>query len=241
MKKLTAILFACTMFICAAVSCGDSKDKSSNAKESKTEATTEAETTTEASGESKDDKDDKGDSTGVTSKEVTGDTLKEVDEALRKFAEVTLTGEVDGLLNSMYPSSVVEALKNSQYADTFAEASDLMGDSGKLVDCKAENVKELDETAISGSEKYFESIAQMFGVENFKAEVEKGYFLDMNIQLEKDGVKDGSTEETCLVYLKGDGWKVVPVDPADLVGIMSDPQSDPFSEDTAEAETTSAE
>ncbi len=243
MKKLTAILFACTMFICAAVSCGDTKEEKASSG-SKKETTTVADTTAadvEAATEEAADKDDnddkKDDSAGVTDKEVKGDELKEINDGVRKFAEITLTGEVDGLLKSMYPDSVVEALKNSEFADQFAEASDLMSDSGELKDCKAENVKELSEDALRGAEKYFETVAEMMGVDDIKAEVEKGYYLGMTVDIEKDGVKDGGTEEACFVYLKDEGWKFVPVEPSDLLSLLEEPDE---STDTEESATATA-
>ena len=228
MKKLTAMLMTCAMFICAAVSCGDTKEKDKESSSKKSETTTVAETTeAEETTEEKTALEDGGNGGdtktggGVTDTKVADSDIKEIEGELTKFTEVTFSGDVDGLLLCMYPKSVAESLKESGYADSFAEASDLAKDSGKLSECKAENVKELNADALVGAEKYFDSIATMFGGSETGSKVEKGYFLGMMVEIEKDGEKESSTEDTCIVYLKDEGWKIVPVTPDDLIDMIN--------------------
>ena len=236
MKKLTAILITCAVFICAAASCGDTKEKDTESSSKKSETTTVAETTeaeettkekttSEDDDDDDDDDDDNGGDTktggGVTDTKVGDSDIKEIESELTKFAEVTLSGDVDGLLTCMYPKNTVDSLKESGYADSFKEASDLAKDSGKLSDCKAENVKELNSDALVGAEKYFDSIATMFGSGESELKAEKGYFLGMMVEIEKDGEKESSTEDTCIVYLKDEGWKIVPVTPDDLIDMIN--------------------
>ena len=228
MKKLAAILFACTMFICSAVSCGDKNDGEASS-DSKTKVTTAAEETTAEKTTEKTDSDDKDDdddekedeNVGIVDKEASDDVIKEMNAAVTEFTEMTLRGDADELINSMYPKNIADAIINSEFASSFEDASDLMGSSnGKLVESKAEKIKELNADALRGAEKYFESVADMMSVDKSKYEVEKGYYLTMNIDIRRDGVRDGGEEEACFVYIKDDGWKYVPVEPSELVELL---------------------
>ena len=117
MKKLAAILFACTMFICSAVSCGDKNDGEASS-DSKTKVTTAAEETTAEKTTEKTDSDNKDDdkddddkndgekedeNAGIVDKEASDDVIKEMNAAVTEFAEMTLRGDADELINSMYP------------------------------------------------------------------------------------------------------------------------------------------
>lgn len=243
MKKLTAILFACTMFICSAVSCGDKNDGEASS-DSKTKVTTAAEETTAEKTTEKTDSDNKDDdkddddkndgekedeNAGIVDKEASDDVIKEMNAAVTEFAEMTLRGDADELINSMYPKKIADAIINSEFASSFEDASDLMGSSnGKLVESKAEKIKELNADALRGAEKYFESVADMMSVDKSKYEVEKGYYLTMNIDIRRDGVRDGGEEEACFVYIKDEGWKYVPVKPSELIELLErDSESEP--------------
>jgi len=231
MKKLAAILFACSMLICAAVSCSDKSD-GKNSSDSKNEVTTADEETTAEKTTEKADSDDKDDdngdadekddeNVGVIDKEASGDVVNEMNTVVTEFAEMTLRGDADELINSMYPQSIADAIINSEFASSFEDASDLMGSSNsKLVESKAEKVKELNADALIGAEKYFESVADMMSVDTAKCKVERGYYLTMNIDIRRDGVRNGGEEEACFVYIKDEGWKYVPVEPSELIELL---------------------
>ena len=231
MKKLTSIILTCAMILCAAASCGDKKDDSKTSEKksevttaadttAEAETTTEADTTTEAKKD--DDKSDSKDSndkkdSGVTDAEVKADKVKEIEDELKKFAELSFAGDTMGIMKLMYPDSIIEALNNSGYADMFVDADEIAEQNIKLTECKANDIKELNADALLGAEKYFNSMASMFSVENFTAEVEEGYACDMYIEVEQDGEKEDSTDETCIVRLKDGSWKVVPKAPDALL------------------------
>lgn len=237
MKKLAAILFACTMFICAAVSCADKSD-SGTSSDSRKEVTTTAEKTTAAEettaekatekSDSDDEETDNGDddekkdeNVGVTDNEASDEVIEEMDAAVTDFAEMTIRGDAGELISAMYPKAIADALINSEFASTFEDASDLMGTSnGKLIESKAENIKELNADALRGAEMYFESVADMMSIDTPKCKVEKGYYLTMNINLHRDGVRGGGKENACFIYLKEEGWKYVPVEPSELIELL---------------------
>jgi hypothetical protein len=96
------------------------------------------------------------------------------------------------------------------------------------VESKAEKVKELNADALIGAEKYFESVADMMSVDTGKCKVERGYYLTMNIDIRRDGVRNGGEEEACFVYIKDEGWKYVPVEPSELIELLErDSESEP--------------
>jgi hypothetical protein len=221
MKKLTAILLTCTVLLCAAASCGSKKEKSDQA-EAKAETTAAAETTSEEENTETETDDSSNDyeakrARALTDEKISDDVIKEIETETEKFAEITLKGDVDGLLGCLFPKKIISALKDSGYAETFEDAAALMEGSGELVGCKAENVQALSEEVLRGIEAYYEAFSQQLGVEECKLKAERGYFYSMTVELENDGQKDSSTEDTCIFYFKDEGWKVIPSDPADLI------------------------
>ena len=244
MKKLTALLLTCTAFICAAVSCGDKKDDTSSSAK-KTETTTTAEATTEAATEAEDettteaekkdedkteaddsksdeksDDEKKDNGSALTDTEVAADVIAELEAESKKFSEVTVKPDMDAVLGYLYPKALVDALKEAGYSDAMGEEEE----GGTLNECKIDNVKELNAEALAGAEKYFSYFAEMLDVEGLSVKAEKGYFYDLTTDIEKGSEQSKETEPLCLVYLKDEGWKVVPVEAGDLLN-MEDPMA----------------
>lgn len=239
MKKLTALLLTCTAFICAAVSCGDKKDDTSSSAK-KAETTTSAVTTTEAATEAeeetttkaeekdedkteaddsksdeKSDDEKKDNGSALTDTEVSADIIAELEAESKKFSEVTIKPDMDAVLDYLYPKALVDALKEAGYSDAMGEGAE----GGVLNECKIDNVKELNAEALAGAEKYFAYFADMLGVKGLSVKAEKGYFYDLTTDIAMGGEQSKETEPLCLVHLKDEGWKVVPVEAGDLLNV----------------------
>ena len=131
--------------------------------------------------------------------------------------------------DSQPSESVSKNLGQTTYVNTeVSGAKSEKSEVSKSESSKAEKVKELTADALIGAEKYFESVADMMSVDTAKCKVERGYYLTMNIDIRRDGVRNGGEEEACFVYIKDEGWKYVPVEPSELIELLErDSESEP--------------
>lgn len=244
MKKLTALLLACMTFVCAAVSCGK-EDK----KDNKAETTTAAETDKDSTDKDSDDekKDDK-DSEGSSDKEINKEDQAEAEKVVKKFADATFGGDVEGMLSCLYPSDVVKSMKESGDMDDFAEAMGEPDELGKLTEFSTSDCKKLDEKAFESAQQYFTMYAQLMGTEAGDYKVTDGFSMKMKAKVEQDGKTEDFDEDVIVVMLDGEGWMLLPMSEDDLLsmvgsedeGDMEKTETSEAAETTEEAETTKA-
>lgn len=240
MKKLTALLLACMTFVCAAVSCGD-KDKDN--KDNKTETTTVVDDAKSTDGDkddedkSDDDKDDDKDSEGSSDKEINKEDQAEAEKVVKKFAESTFGGDVEGMLSCLYPAAVVKSMKDSGDIDDFAAAVGDPDELGELKDFSTSDFKKLDEKAFEGAQQYFTLYAQLMGTEDVDYKVTDGYTMKMKAKVEHDGETEDFDEDVIVVMLDGEGWMLLPMGEEELLDMVSDEEDTDTEEET---ETTEA-
>ncbi|WP_028517210.1 hypothetical protein [Ruminococcus flavefaciens] len=255
MKKLTAILMTCTMLICAAASCGETKEKDKESSSKKSETTTVAETTEDKDDEESDDEkksdddeksddekksdddeksddekksdddeksddkksdDKKSDDDKDAGKPASEDMISEVNEMIYKFASSMLDKKTDDAIACMYPAELIKAMKEADDYENWAEDALEEDDEGKLIEASAQDVKELSQKALSGAANYFNLFMEMEGKEAGNFIVEKGCSFKLDIKSEVNGERDDMNEDACAVYIKGDGWLLIPVGEEEL-------------------------
>ena len=239
MKKLTAILMTCAMILCAAASCGETKEKDKESSSKKSETTTVAETTEDKDDEKKDDEkksdekdekksdddeksddkksdDDKSDDDKDAGKPASEDMIAEVNEMIYKFASSMLDKKTDDAIACMYPAELIKAMKEADDYEDWADDALEEDDEGKLIEASAQDVKELSQKALSGAANYFNLFMEMEGKEAGNFIVEKGCSFKLDIKSEVNGERDDMNEDACAVYIKGDGWLLIPVGEEEL-------------------------
>ena len=231
MKKLTAILLTCTMLICAAASCGETKEKDKESSSKKSETTTVAETTEDKDDEESDDEkksdddeksddkksdDKKSDDDKDAGKPASEDMISEVNEMIYKFASSMLDKKTDDAIACMYPAELIKAMKEADDYEDWADDALEEDDEGKLIEASAQDVKELSQKALSGAANYFNLFMEMEGKEAGNFIVEKGCSFKLDIKSEVNGERDDMNEDACAVYIKGDGWLLIPVGEEEL-------------------------
>ena len=242
MTKLTAILMTCAMILCAAASCGETKDKESSSK--KSETTTAAETTEDKDDEKSDDEkdekksdddeksddkksdDDKSDDDKDAGKPASEDMISEVNEMIYKFASSMIDKKTDDAIACMYPAELIKAMKEADDYENWAEDALEEDDEGKLIEASAQDVKELSQKAIAGAANYFNLFMELEGKEAGNFIAEKGCSFKLDIKSEVNGERDDMNEDACAVYIKGDGWLLIPVGEEELEDMSE--QEDPL-------------
>lgn len=95
--------------------------------------------------------------------------------------------------------------------DTFEEGiEDLKDEDIKIKLKSVKKGKKLKKDAIKGAEAYFTIQANSYDADD-DIEVKKGYEYKLKYSVKEDGDKDTNTQKICVVKVKGDGWKVIPV------------------------------
>lgn len=111
-----------------------------------------------------------------------------------------------------------DAYKEYKDSDDFDDDKDIFEEG--IEDLKDEDIKtkiksvkkgnKLKSKALKGAKLYFKLQAQEYDVDD-DIEVKKGYEFKVKMKIKEDGDTDTRTNRICVVKVKGDGWKVIPV------------------------------
>ena len=247
MKKLTALLLACMTFVCAAVSCGD-KEKDEKKSSETTTASQEEKTDDkkEKDDEKKEDDKKEDDKKEDDKKEASDDkdadaSHEEVDNIVKGFLDATISNDVETMVASLYPKSVVDAMKDSGDMDDFAASIGEETGNGKVLSFETSDYKKLSDKGAECAQQYFTIYAQLYSDSEEDFKVTDGYTLKLNATYEADGEKEDIDENVIAVMIDGEGWKLVPMSEEDLIEMVSYQAGDTEDTDTTEAaETTEA-
>lgn len=97
-----------------------------------------------------------------------------------------------------------------------------MLDDAKIKVKKIEKKGKLSNKECKAAEEFFENQADQYDADVDDIDVKKGYEYRVKMQYKEDGDKDTHSEKVCVVKVKGDGWKVIPLDADDLVDNYGD-------------------
>lgn len=113
--------------------------------------------------------------------------------------------------------------------DDFKDAMEKLKDEDIKIKLKSvKKGKKLKKDAIKGAEACFEEQAEEYDVDD-DIEVKKGYEYKLKYTAKEDGDKDTKTVKVCVVKVKGNGWKVIPMDAESLEGLgAADDLADAF-------------
>lgn len=215
MKKLTALLIACTAFVCAAVSCGDTNEKkNSSEKKSQTTTVAEEETTEEKTEEETEEKteektEDETEAETEPAEEASDEVKEQVEKLVNDYADATNSKDVDSLLKCMLPDEVIDAL-TAQAEETGEDLWDLEEEITGIKEVGVENVMSLNSKAIEGATQYFALMAAIMGSETVEFEIEEGYSFDMTLVFDSNGEDLDMSSASCAVRFKDYGWKILP-------------------------------
>jgi hypothetical protein len=239
MKKALSIIIVCGLLACTAFSCGDSGKSEKNGKKSKSSAVTEEKTTaaeegsttsekTESTTEEKTESEEKTtEKESENHEETTEDKkggapaedtpqLREAKDCVKKYIESTLGSDAEVLFGYSYPKETIEYLKSSgkweSLAGSYASINSEGGDSSKIEDVEISDETVLSEKAIEGAAAYFDSMNSIFGGEPLKCSITSGYCMTLKAKITYAGETMDSSEPVSAVYIKDDGWKVIPMD-----------------------------
>ncbi len=111
-----------------------------------------------------------------------------------------------------------DAYKEYKKSDDFDDAKDEHKE--EIEDMKDEDIKvkvksvkkgkKLKKAALKGAEAYFEEQAEEYDVDD-DIDVKKGFEYKIKLKYKEDGDSDTVTQKICVVKVKGDGWKVIPM------------------------------
>ncbi|WP_295079975.1 hypothetical protein [Ruminococcus sp.] len=219
MKRIKTLLFVCTIALCA-VSCS----KNTGGTE-QTDTASVAEQTTVQTGSY--DPSMIGPAQGVPAASLPADAEK----ALRSFAESSVSGDVDTMLESMYPVDAVEAMEESGMKQEFAVAMS-SGVGGKLNNMTTDSCYKLSSAAIKAAKKYFDSFAEGLKLKNQNYQITDGYTLNISIETEINGQTDNFSDPVSVVLIEGEGWKLIPASEEYLLGmVQTEEQTQPASQE----------
>ena len=208
MKKLTALLVVCLMAVCAA-SCSEKPGKAKSG-ENAAQATAQAQTETPVPAEA--------------------------EQTLKKFAESSVSGEVDTMIKCMYPEEMIEGMEKSGMKQEFAAAMS-SGAGGTLRTFSTDGGKRLSDEAIKSAQQYFDAFALGLQISGRSYQIKDGYGVNVNIGIEKDGETSEFTDPVTVVLVEGEGWKLIPASEEYLLGMTQQP-SEQTEATTQEQETS---
>ncbi|MBR3760761.1 MAG: hypothetical protein IKK47_07220 [Ruminococcus sp.] len=105
--------------------------------------------------------------------------------------------------------------------DDFKDMIEEMKDEDVKIKVKSvKKGKKLKKAALKGAEAYFEEQAEEYDVDD-DIDVKKGYEYKIKCKVKEDGDSETETTKICVVKVKGDGWKVIPMS-ADFLSIDED-------------------
>ena len=120
-----------------------------------------------------------------------------------------------------YPDSVIDALKDEDEFDDLVEdfndnvedmLDDLEDDETAPKFDKIIRQEKLKNSQIKAAEEYFEDMCEMYDADDDDIEISKGYEVKVRVKYRnEDGKKKHDTEKICVVKIKGDGWKIIPL------------------------------
>lgn len=199
MRKFTALLLACFMAVCTA-SCSDKKDVDNTADTGTTNSAPVGTLDPSVAGPGQN-----GPSVSLPA---------EAAQVIRDFAESSVVGDVDTVLACMYPKSSVEILEQSGVKQEFAV---VIGNNlgGKLLGMSTDSCRKLGAEALQGAKKYYDTQDT-----NKTFTVSDGYELNMNVEIESNGQKLSSKDIVSVVMVDGEGWKLVPTNEQELIGLL---------------------
>ncbi|SHM74377.1 hypothetical protein [Ruminococcus flavefaciens] len=232
MKKLTSVLLVCTMLLCAAASCGSKKEEKKAETTASAEATTDAETKSADDEEKSDEKkkdekkdgksdnettaDDKNDGASSEDKDersgepASDKEMEEINDLVKDFAYTTVENDAEGMLKTMFPEDIVKALMDSgDGEDDFTMLEE--GQEAKILEYSATDSEKLEDELLDTVKTYYDYYAEEEGVKDADYKIEKGYSFTVDIKSEIDGERDDMHQEACAIYVKGEGWKLLPV------------------------------
>lgn len=118
-----------------------------------------------------------------------------------------------------------DAYKEYKKSDDFDDDKDdfkdmieeLKDDDIKIKVKSVKKGKKLKGDVLDAAEAYFEEQAEEYDVDD-DIEVKKGYEYKIKMKYKEDGDSDTKTQKICVVKVKGNGWKVIPMS-SDSLGI----------------------
>lgn len=215
MKKITALLIACFMAVCAA-SCSQKSDDASPDSTAQVTTAGEAEMTVPGAAE----------------------------KVLKEFAESSVSGEVEKMITCMYPAEMIDGMEQAGIKQEFAAAMS-SGVGGELKKFSTDTCKKLSGEALEAAKKYFDSFALGLQIPTSGYQISDGYSLNVNIEIEVSGEASEFTDPVSVVLIDGEGWKLIPASEEYLLGMTQEQATEQASSDTeqttAETEQTSAD
>lgn len=233
MKKLTAALAACFMFICAA-SCGGGKEKESSSEVSSMAEVTTA-VTAEAEAVTEEETADvtataavttaaKQESTVTAAAEESGEKEKvelkadipeEVGEAVRTYLNCAANVDTAGMLSCFYPEDIVDGIKESGVLDSFSALLEERDEPAEdlVKKCVITEAKKMDATGLGGARNYFRAVEENIGSDRTH-DVKEGYFLKAEYTCSDES--DGTEESISVALLDSGEWVIMPLDEEDL-------------------------
>lgn len=113
------------------------------------------------------------------------------------------------ILTLMYPDEYIDELKDDdEWKDEIEDWNDNMEDELDDIKIKIKKIEKKDKLSnkeLKGAEAYFDYLYDC------DVDVKSGYEFKIKVQKNDDGDKDTTSSEICVVKVKGDGWKVIPV------------------------------
>ena len=119
------------------------------------------------------------------------------------------------------PKTVINELKDDDEYDELIEdfndmvedeIDDLEDDATMPKFDKITKQEKLKNSDIKHAEKYFEKMCERYDVDDDDIEITKGYEMKVKTkQKDEDGDTDHDKVTLCVVKIKGDGWKVIPM------------------------------
>lgn len=231
MKKLTAALAACFMFICAA-SCGGGKEKESSSEASSgsevtTAVTTEAEAEEETAGttatsaaattaKQEDIVTTAAAESGEKEKvELKADIPEEAGEVVRAYLNCAANMDTAGMLSCFYPKDIVDGIKSSGVLDDFSELMEKSNEPAEdlVKNCVITEAKKMDETGLMGSRNYFRAVEENIGADKIH-DVKDGYFIKAEYTCTDES--DGTEESISIVLMDSGEWVIMPLNEEDL-------------------------
>lgn len=209
MKKITALLIACFMAVCTA-SCSQKSDDAGSA-DSTAQVTTagEAEMTVPEAAE----------------------------KVLKEFAESSVSGEVDIMMECMYPKEMIDGMEKAGMKEDFSNAMS-SSSGGTLKKFGTDNCRKLSADAIKAAKQYFDAFALGLQISTTDYQIKDGYCLDVNIEIEVNGESSEFTDAVTVVLVDGEGWKLIPASEDYLLGMTQEQETEQTSSDSAEQPTS---
>lgn len=120
------------------------------------------------------------------------------------------------ILTYTLPDEYIDDLKDDdEWKDKVEDYNDTMEDELDDIKIKIKKIEKKDKLSnkeLKGAEGYFDYIYDC------EVDVKSGYEFKVKVQTNDDGDKDTETSEICVVKVKGEGWKVIPMSAKSLKG-----------------------